>query len=131
MNIIVSGYFIWIHIGHIRLFREASKYGKLKVILNNDLQQKLKYGKIIVSYKERKEVLESIKYIDKVVKSIDKDKTVCKSLAKYNPEIFINGGDVNINNIPEKEVCKKLRIKMLFGIGGNKIQSSSTLIKNI
>ncbi len=41
-----------------------------------------------------------------------------------NPDSFANGGDRTDENTPEKEVCEKLGIKMLWNIGGEKTQSS-------
>lgn len=129
-KVITSGYFIWMHVGHLELLKRSSRYGKLTVVLNNDKQQKLKYGKVIVPFAERKKILESIKYVDRVVQSIDTDKTVCKTLAKYKPTIFTKGGDRFKGEIPEKEVCKKFKIKIVDGLG-KKVQSSSSLIKSL
>ena len=41
---------------------------------------------------------------------------------------FANGGDRTKGNTPEMDVCRKLDVTMLWGIGGGKIQSSSWLI---
>lgn len=128
--IAVSGYFIILHIGHIEYFKQASKYGKVVVILNNDHQQFLKYGRIILSLKERAEVLKSIKYVYKVFRSIDEDRTVCKTLEILQPDYFGNGGDRTDKNVPEMEICDKFNIQMIFGLG-DKIQSSSELLKKI
>ena len=72
-------------------------------------------------------------HVDEVVSSIDDDSTVCKtilSLKKDNKiNVFANGGDRrNVEDIPEFSVCKDHQIEMIFGIGGDKIQSSSSLI---
>ena len=40
---------------------------------------------------------------------------------------FANGGDQNNDTIPEREVCERLGIELIDGLGG-KIQSSSWLI---
>ena len=37
----------------------------------------------------------------------------------------------DIDNIPEKDTCVDLGIKMVFGVGGEKIQSSSWLIEGV
>jgi len=125
----VSGGFDPIHIGHIRYFKAAKKLGdKLVVILNSDKFLKRKKGFVFMPFKERKEVLKSIRYIDKVIPCIDKDQTVCETLKKLKPDIFAKGGDRILENIPERKVCEKLRIKMVFGIGGKKIKSSSWLL---
>lgn len=127
-TIVVSGYFIWLHVGHIEYFRRASKLGELVVVINNDEQQILKYGEVIVPLEERIKVIESIECIDKVIASIDKDKTVCETLQMLQPLVFANGGDRIEKNIPEAKICKELNIEMIFGLG-NKIQSSSDLLK--
>jgi cytidyltransferase-like protein len=48
--VIVSGYFNPVHIGHIEMLRAAKELGDLVcVIVNNDIQQVLKKGKIIMN----------------------------------------------------------------------------------
>lgn len=129
----VSGYFNPVHIGHIRMFKRAKKIGdKLIVIVNNDNQVKLKGSVQFMNEKERMEIISALKLVDKVILSIDKDKTVCKTLKLIKPHIFANGGDRNQKNIPEVDICKEINCKMIFNIGrGGKIQSSSWLLKNI
>jgi cytidyltransferase-like protein len=131
----VSGGFDPIHPGHVRLFRDAKALGdKLVVILNNDnwLTKKKKFT--FMKQKERKEVLEAIKYVDQVVFSKHKhdpeDMSVTEELRRLRPDIFANGGDRTKKNVPEDAVCKRLGIKMVFNVGeGGKIQSSSDLVE--
>lgn len=128
----VSGYFLWLHVGHIRYFREASEFGKVVVILNNDIQQELKYGEVIVPQEERAEVLESIEYIYRVFISKDYDETVRKSIRKLKPDCFLKGGDWTADRKPpEVEVCEELGIPVRYNVGGGKVQSSSKLIKRL
>jgi len=127
--VVASGYFNPLHVGHVRYLKEAKKLGtKLIVIINSDKQSKLKGSIPFMNEKERAEIVSSLKSVDEIVLSIDKDKTVCKTLELIKPNIFAKGGDRVLGNIPEKEVCEKLGIKMVFGVGGGKIQSSSWLI---
>ena len=131
IRVAVSGYFDPIHVGHIEYLKLAKQLGdKLILILNNDDQLKLKKDKPFMPLNGRKVILESIKYVDEVFISIDKDKTVCKSLEFLKPDIFAKGGDRFSYEIPEAEICKKLNIKIIDGLG-KKIQSSSSLISNI
>ncbi len=131
----VSGGFDPIHPGHIRMFKEARALGdRLVVILNNDnwLRHKKRFN--FMSEKERKEVIEAIRYVDGVIitkhsKESD-DTSVCDSLKALKPDIFANGGDRKADNIPEYELCKELGIRMVFNVGqGGKIQSSSALVE--
>jgi cytidyltransferase-like protein len=124
-----SGYFDPLHVGHIEYLKKAKELGNyLIVILNNDEQAKLKKSKPFMPLGERKIILESIKYVDEVFISIDKDSTVCKSLSKIKPDIFAKGGDRFKEEIPEAKICEELKISIIDGLG-EKIQSSSSLIK--
>jgi len=129
-RIAVSGYFLWLHVGHIEYFRLAAEMGDLYVILNNDIQQVMKYGKVIVPMEERAEVIKSIKYVKQVLKSADKNGSVCKTLEILKPDIFCNGGDRTSDNIPEIETCERYGIQMAFGLGEKK-QSASELINKV
>jgi D-beta-D-heptose 7-phosphate kinase/D-beta-D-heptose 1-phosphate adenosyltransferase len=135
--IVVSGGMDPIHIGHIRYFKEAKQLGdKLIVILNKDRFLQKKKGYVFMPYKERKEVLEAIKYINEVVPCLDKDQSVRATIKRLKEkgkiDVFAKGGDRTIKNIPEKDLCNKLDIQMVFGVGGgDKPQSSSWLVDRI
>ena len=127
----VSGYFDPIHIGHIEYFKLAKQGAdKLMVIVNNDDQAILKKGRPFMPADERIKIIQELKCVDYVVKSVDIDRTVCKTLETVSPRpnYFCNGGDQNNNSIPEAEICNQLGIELVDGLG-NKIQSSSWLIK--
>lgn len=128
-TVAVSGYFDPPHAGHVALFEEAKKLGDvLIVIVNNDGQQKLKGSVPFMRLAERVTLLQALKPVDMVVVSVDKDPTVCKTLEAIRPNIFANGGDRGEGNVPESSVCETLGIKMVYGVGGGKINSSSKLI---
>ena len=127
----VSGYFDPIHVGHLEYFKKSKQIGdKLMVIVNNDEQATLKKGKPFMPVDERIELIKEFKCVDYVVKSVDTDRTVCKTLeiVEPKPTYFCNGGDQNNNTIPETDVCEKRGIELRDGFG-DKIQSSSWLIK--
>lgn len=133
-NVCVSGYFDCLHTGHLEMFQNARKLlqedGKLIVIVNNDKQAHLKKGKEFMPFKERVEIIRSVRFVDIVVPSVDEDRTVCASIRKAHEEygvgIFANGGDQSNQSIPEDVVCKELGIQLVDGLG-DKIQSSSWL----
>jgi bifunctional ADP-heptose synthase (sugar kinase/adenylyltransferase) len=79
---------------------------------------------------ERIKIIQELKCVDYVVKSVDIDRTVRKTLATVEPRptYFCNGGDQNNQSIPEAEICETLGIELVDGLG-DKIQSSSWLIK--
>lgn len=128
--VVVSGYFDPLHVGHLELFKLAKQLGdKLVILLNNDEQARLKKGYSFMNVEERKIILESIKYVDEVFISIDKNLSVIESLRILKPHVFAKGGDRKIEEIPETPICRELGIEIIDGLG-NKIQSSSYLVKN-
>ena len=134
--IIVSGYFNPIHKGHLEYFQNAKKLADfLFVIVNSDHQRALKQSKEFQLEDERMLIVSSLKPVDKAILSIDKDRTVCETIASiakdYGQEYdlaFANGGDQNNTTIPERPICEKIGIVLLDGLG-DKIQSSSWLLK--
>ena len=127
IRVAVSGYFDPIHVGHLEYLRMAKKLGdSLVVIVNNNYQCKLKKGKHFMDENDRVEIVKALRFVDEVFLSVDKDKTVCKSLEEIKPDIFANGGDRAKSEVPETPVCKKFNIKMVDGLG-DKIRSSSSL----
>lgn len=126
----VSGYFNPLHVGHLDMIEMAKKLGdKLVVIINNDYQVKLKGSVPFMTLADRVRITKALQAVDEVFVSIDRDKTVCKSLTKVHPDIFANGGDRHtLNDVPEYAICQKLSISMVDGLG-RKIRASSELIK--
>ena len=125
ITVATSGYFDPLHVGHIEYLELAKKLGdKLIVIINNDIQAQIKKSRSFMNEQDRMKIISSLTCVDEVFLSIDTDKTQCKSLEFLKPTIFANGGDRNNDEIPESDICKKLNIKIVDGLG-NKIRSSS------
>ncbi|MFC1722667.1 adenylyltransferase/cytidyltransferase family protein [Nanoarchaeota archaeon] len=134
-TVMVSGGFDPVHVGHLRMFREAKKLGdRLIVVINNDNWLKKKKGKFFMPEDDRKEIIEAFRCVDEVVLTKHpenpEDMSVCNALKEIKPGIFANGGDRFPDNTPEKGVCEELGIELAFNVGGGKVASSSDLCKN-
>ena len=127
-TVAVSGGFDPPHAGHIRMIQEASQFGEVVIVLNSDAWLMRKKGYVFMSWEERKELLEAIKGVRKVVAVDDSNGTVCEALVREKPTYFANGGDRTTDNTPEMTVCTENNITMIWGIGGGKVQSSSELV---
>lgn len=130
----VSGGFDPVHSGHLCLLKEAKKLGReLVVILNNDNWLLQKKGYVFMPQKERREILKSLQWVDKVILTSHpknpKDMSVGRELKKIRPHIFANGGDRTKTNIPELAVCREISCRPIFNLG-RKIQSSSWFLEN-
>ncbi len=130
-KIAVSGGFDPIHKGHVQMIREAAQYGDVIVILNSDEWLVRKKGYKFMCFEERAYIAGSIRGVTMVTSVDDSDGTVCKALSSIKPDYFANGGDRYDTNTPEMSVCEELGIKMLWNIGGGKIQSSSDLVQRV
>ena len=141
-KVLVSGGFDPVHIGHVRLFKEAKALGDhLIVLANNDYWLKKKKGFVFMHQDERKAVLEAMRWVDEVQITTHPenptDMSICADLKRIKPDIFANGGDRDKKDAntsssslnPEQKLCQELGIKMVFSVGGEKAQSSSELVR--
>jgi glycerol-3-phosphate cytidylyltransferase/D-beta-D-heptose 7-phosphate kinase/D-beta-D-heptose 1-phosphate adenosyltransferase len=132
---IVSGFFNPLHGGHVDMIETAAGLGdKLIVIVNNDKQQMIKKGKIILDEQNRTRLVEALGVVDEVVLAVDQNPPVIETLrliAKRYPMdelIFANGGDRDSDKVtPEAAVCHELGIEMVYGVGGTKSDSSTRI----
>ena len=130
-TIAISGGLDPIHVGHINMIQAASQLGDVIVILNSDEWLKRKKGYVFMPYDERKCLLNQLKGVTAVSAVDDADGTVCEALRRLEPDMFGNGGDRTVINTPEAAACQELDIKMVWNLGGHKIQSSSGLINTL
>ena len=132
----VSGGFDPLHIGHVRMFREARALGdQLVVIVNNDNWLRAKKGYVFMGEDERREIIEALECVDDVFVTLHgakpDDMSVCRELEEIRPDIFANGGDRKQDNVPEVATCEQIGCRMVFNVGnGGKVQSSSWLVDN-
>ena len=130
-SIAVSGGFDPLHVGHLRMMQDAAQHGNLTVIINSDEWLLRKKGYVFMTWDERAELIGAYDFVDRVVKAKDDDRTVVESLEEVRPDIFANGGDRINRNTPEAKFCRENNIEMIWGVGGGKIQSSSTMVKEV
>lgn len=131
-KIMVSGGFDPPHIGHIRMFQDAAEWGDVIVAINSDEWLMRKKGYVFMPWAERAEIIRELTSVDRVVSFNDNDDTANEAIKIHRPDAFANGGDRKKKNTPEMDLCDKLGIQMLWGIGGkDKPQSSSWLVDKL
>ena len=134
--VVTSGGFDPMHIGHLRCLLDSAEFvrkvggrTKLAVIVNSDGFLLRKKGYAFMPASERMEIIAGVKGVDYVVPWDDGGQTVTGALAVLKPFAFTKGGDRDAAaNVPEFELCERIGTQVIFGVGGGKIQSSSTLV---
>jgi D-beta-D-heptose 7-phosphate kinase/D-beta-D-heptose 1-phosphate adenosyltransferase len=130
----VSGGFSILHFGHVEYIQEAAniKFDPheplLVVIVNGDGWLERKKGYVIVPEMERARIIAGISGVDAVLIWDDGTSTVCGAIEVIIPDWFAKGGDRDSQeNVPEYATCESIGCEVVFGVGGEKTQSSSLL----
>jgi rfaE bifunctional protein nucleotidyltransferase chain/domain len=129
--VFTNGCFDVLHIGHVRLLKFACQQGTHLIVgLNSDdsVRQLKGEGRPINGQAWRKEVLESIRYINEVI--IFDETNVVKLMENINPDVWVKGGDYTVNtlNPAELAVCHRrcIAIRLFPAVG----DISTTLLLN-
>lgn len=114
MRVVATGTFDIIHPGHVRFLTEAKELGdELIVIVAREKNVKHK-PKPIIPDEQRRQVIESIKPVDKAVLGDLKD--IFKPITELDPDIIALGHDQHFN---EEKLVEELRRR---GIKANVIR---------
>ena len=125
------------HVGHLRCIQESALIASarnvpLVVIVNGDGFLQRKKGYAFMPEMERAEIIAGARGVDAVVLWDDGTQFVTGALEILRPVVFTKGGDRDsAANVPEFELCERIGCKVMFGVGGGKVQSSSDLVRSI
>lgn len=106
-------------------------FGNVVVALNSDAWLLRKKGFVFQTLAERMEILKGLSCIAEVYEVDDSDNTVREAILTLKPFAFAKGGDRTSVNTPEVALCEELGVRLLWNVGGGKIQSSSELVKRL
>lgn len=129
-KILTFGVFDYLHLGHLRLFKQCKNYADYLIVAVQDGNYISKFkpkSKIMYSTSERVEMLEALKIVDKVIvyNAIDKE-----TLKDIDFDILALGEDHKGGRFEDAEKwCVKngkqiVRLKRTPGICSSKIKSS-------
>ena len=105
-----NGCFDILHRGHIEMFRYAKSLGdELVVGIDTDEKVKLDKGdnRPINNLQDRMYMLQSIKYIDKVI-PFDSTEDLSKTIRWYQPDLMVIGSDWKGKDVIGREFSDKL-----------------------
>jgi len=112
LKVLIAGNFDVIHPGHIYFITEASKLGKVTVVVARDETIKKFKGRApIFDENERKLILENLKMVEKVILGDQKD--FFAPVIKENPDIIFLGPDQYSSWIEERISKSGLNTKIM------------------
>lgn len=116
MNVITYGTYDLLHIGHIMMLKRCRAFGdRLIVGLSTDEFNQLKNKKSIQGYHERKEILESIRYVDLVIPEQNWEQKI-DDIERYSIDTFVIGDDWEGKFDFLKDKCKVIYLPRTDGI---------------
>ena len=107
--VLTNGCFDVLHLGHVRYLEQAATLGDLLVVgVNGDHSVRLLKGagRPLVPEQERAEVLAALAVVDYVV--IFSEPTAESLVRLVRPDIYVKGGDYQVNSIPEARLAREL-----------------------
>ncbi|MFG3612993.1 glycerol-3-phosphate cytidylyltransferase [Rummeliibacillus sp. G93] len=129
-KIITYGTFDLLHWGHINLLKRAKALGDyLVVAISTDEFNALKDKKAYHSFENRKAILESIKYVDKVIPENTWEQKK-EDIIRENIDIFVMGDDWEGKFDDLKEYCEVVYLPRTDGISTSKIKNDLLQVNN-
>jgi len=129
-KVLTYGTFDLLHNGHINLLKRAKGLGDhLTVAVSTDEFNALKNKKSYHSYENRKLILESIRYVDKVIPENTWEQKV-QDVLENDIDIFVMGDDWEGKFDFLKEHCEVIYLPRTVGISTSKIKDDLLKVKN-
>ena len=122
-TVLTYGTFDLLHYGHLEILKRASLLGnKLIVGLSTDKFNVIKGKTRVLPYQKRKELIESLDYVDKVIPENNWDQKVT-DIKGNNIDIFVIGDDWEGKFDELKDFCEVIYLPRTKGISSTKLRS--------
>ena len=124
-----TGVYDMFHIGHLNILKKAKEQCDYLIVgvSTDEVVKKYKHRLPIIPFEERKQIIESIKYVDKVIPQTTMDKYVAWQQEKFN--VIFHGDDWKNSDmyIEMENKLKKEGVEFVYFPYTKKI--SSTLLR--
>lgn len=131
ITILTYGTFDLFHIGHLKLLKRLKELGsELIVAVSTDEFNEIKGKKTIIPYGQRSEIVESIKYVDRVIPENNWEQKIT-DIKKYDVDIFAMGHDWEGEFDFLSEYCNVQYLKRTSNISSTDLKKSLNKISTI
>jgi glycerol-3-phosphate cytidylyltransferase len=122
-TVLTYGTFDLLHYGHLEILKRASLLGnKLIVGVSTDKFNEIKGKTCVLPYQKRKELIESLDYVDKVIPENNWNQKVT-DIQGNNIDIFVIGDDWEGKFDELKDFCEVIYLPRTKGISSTKLRS--------
>ena len=122
-TVLTYGTFDLLHYGHLEILKRASLLGnKLIVGVSTDKFNEIKGKTCVLPYQKRKELIESLDYVDEVIPENNWDQKVT-DIQGNNIDIFVMGDDWEGKFDELKDFCEVIYLPRTKGISSTKLRS--------
>ena len=122
-TVLTYGTFDLLHYDHLQILRRASLLGdKLIVGVSTDKFNEIKRKTCVFPYQKRKELLDLLDYVDKVIPENNWDQKVT-DIQGNNIDIFVMGDDWEGKFDELKVFCEVIYLPRTKGISSSKLKS--------
>ncbi|WP_338113565.1 MULTISPECIES: glycerol-3-phosphate cytidylyltransferase [Xenorhabdus] len=127
-KIITYGTFDLLHVGHIRLLKRLKSLGDyLIVVISTDNFNQLKGKRSFFSYEERKEIVESCKYVDMVLPENTWEQKR-EDIINNKVDILGMGDDWSGHFDDLQDICEIIYLKRTENVSTTKIKNELSVI---
>ncbi len=123
--VLTYGTFDMFHIGHLNILKRAKELGDYLIVgVSTDEFNAIKGKKAFMPYEHRKKIVESIRYVDKVIPEKDWEQKV-EDIKKYSVDIFVMGDDWKGKFDYLKDYCEVIYLPRTPGISSTTLRETA------
>lgn len=123
-KVITYGTFDLFHIGHLNILKRAKELGDYLIVAVSSDDFNLLKGKVCqIKDKDRMEIVEAIKYVDKVIPETKWEQKV-EDIKKYKVDVFVMGDDWKGKFDFLKDYCEVVYLPRTEGVSTTQLKKS-------
>ena len=123
-RVITYGTFDMFHVGHLELLKRIKTYGdELIVAVSTDAFNEIKGKKTIIPYDQRAQIVEAIRYVDKVIPEHHWEQKE-DDIKTYNIDMLIMGDDWKGKFDFLQDQCEVLYLPRTKGISSSELKNT-------
>lgn len=123
-TVITYGTFDMFHVGHLRLLKRMAELGERTIVgVSTDAFNERKGKKALIPFEERKEIIESLRFVDLVIPEEDWNQKV-SDIQLYGVQTFVMGDDWQGRFDSLKPYCEVIYLERTSGVSSTELRGS-------